>query len=46
MALAIFLSILIFAWYGMKEASKSKPNWNKALVSAMMWPLTLFYKNR
>ncbi|WP_158547974.1 hypothetical protein [Dyadobacter luteus] len=46
MAAAIYISMLILLWYGIKEAKKSKPNWHRAVVSTMMWPFTIFYKDR
>jgi hypothetical protein len=46
MAAAIFLFVIILMWYGIKEGRKIKPNWYRAVVSAMMWPFTIFYRNR
>jgi hypothetical protein len=46
MAAAIYFFLILILWYGIKETRKNKPNWHRPIVSAMMWPLTIFYKKR
>ncbi|WP_460673871.1 hypothetical protein [Larkinella ripae] len=42
MALAWFISIVILAYYcGKALRTPGKPNWNKAIVSALFWPLSI-----
>lgn len=42
MAGALILSGIILLYYCMKEARKSKPNWPRAINSAIFWPLSIF----
>ena len=39
----IFLGI-VFVWYCVKakNTNPSKPNWNKAIAAAILWPFSLF----
>jgi len=38
------LVAVIILWYLAKEAVKEKPNWNKAMVSALFWPFSIFFR--
>jgi len=38
---ALILSGIIFLYYCMKEARQSKPNWPRAINSAIFWPLSI-----
>lgn len=41
MTSALVLSGLILLYYCMKEARKTKPNWPRAVNSAIFWPLSI-----
>jgi hypothetical protein len=43
MAFAWILSGIILVWYCAKALqSPGKPNWNKAIVSTIFWPFSIF----
>lgn len=46
MGLAIFISLIIFACYGAKAYRRNpeRPDWNKAIVATLFWPLSLLMK--
>ncbi|GGM96866.1 hypothetical protein GCM10010967_33260 [Dyadobacter beijingensis] len=46
MAFAITISLIILVWYCAKAVRENpeRPNWNKAIVTALFWPLSLFMK--
>jgi hypothetical protein len=46
MAIAWIISGIVLLWYCVKavRANPEKPNWNKAIVSTLFWPLSLFIK--
>lgn len=46
MGAAIFISLVILAWYCIKAYHKNpqRPNWSKAIVTALFWPLSLLMK--
>lgn len=46
MSLAIAVSLFILAWYCMKAVRENpeRPNWSKALVTAIFWPLSLLMR--
>ena len=46
MAAALIISLFILTWYCVKawRENPERPNWNKALVTAIFWPLSLLVK--
>nr|WP_295927583.1 hypothetical protein [uncultured Dyadobacter sp.] len=46
MAAAILISLFILTWYCIKAYRKNpeRPDWNKALLTAIFWPLSLLMK--
>jgi hypothetical protein len=46
MAFAWILSGVIMLWYCVKavKANPDRPNWSKAIVTALLWPLSLFMR--
>jgi hypothetical protein len=46
MAIAISISLVVLIWYCVKELRKNpeRPNWNKAIVTTLFWPLSLLMK--
>lgn len=46
MAGALTISLLILTWYCVKAYRKNpeRPDWNKALLTAIFWPLSLLMK--
>lgn len=46
MAIAIFVSLVVLAWYCTKayQANPARPNWHRAIVKAALWPLSLLMK--
>jgi hypothetical protein len=46
MAGALTISLFILAWYCVKAYRKNpeRPDWNKALVTAILWPVSLLMK--
>lgn len=46
MAIALIISLFVLTWYCMKAVRKNpeRPDWNKALVTALFWPLSLLLR--
>ncbi|WP_179830190.1 hypothetical protein [Spirosoma fluviale] len=44
MATAWFLWSIVLAWYVFRavRVNPDKPNWNKAIAAAALWPFSLF----
>lgn len=44
MAIAWLISGIVLVWYCLKalRANPNKPNWNKAIAAAILWPFSLF----
>ncbi|MCF0069449.1 hypothetical protein LZD49_03140 [Dyadobacter sp. CY261] len=43
---AIIISLIVLAWYCVKayRINPAKPDWNKAFVITLFWPLSLLMK--
>lgn len=44
MAGAWTIAIIVLLWYCVEESRKSKPNWARAFVAAIFWPITPFLR--
>lgn len=46
MANALIISLFILAWYCVKayRTNPERPDWNKAFVTALFWPLSLLMR--
>lgn len=47
MASALIISGIVLLWYCMKavKANPEKPDWNKAIIATLFWPLSLFFND-
>lgn len=43
MKTALILAGILLLWYCVKELRTGKPNWTKAINSAIFWPLPLVF---
>lgn len=46
MASALIILGVLLLWYCMKAVRKNpeNPNWSKAIITALLWPISLFMK--
>lgn len=46
MAVVLIISLFVLIWYCMKAVRENpeRPDWNKALVTALFWPLSLLLR--
>ncbi|MBO9617126.1 MAG: hypothetical protein J7619_30850 [Dyadobacter sp.] len=46
MAGALIISLFILTWYCVKACRENpeRPNWSKAIVTAIFWPLSLLMR--
>lgn len=46
MGSAIIISLVVLTWYCVKACRENpaRPDWNKAFVTAIFWPLSLLIK--
>jgi hypothetical protein len=44
MAAAWTIAMIVLLWYCVQESRKSNPNWARAIVAAMFWPITPFLR--
>jgi len=45
-AIVLIISLLVLIWYCVKAVRENPehPDWNKALVTALFWPLSLLMR--